>query len=611
MGARPVMAPFAGAICSKLNSSPLTVATDSALRDARRPVTGEGNFIAFQAQLHTRVTSLRYRNGCTTSTLHLLCDLCIRNCQNKHSSHSGIQAAMSALPSEAPSQREQSATDRTALAKVARNTAATLAGQVLIKVISFAFAIYVVRRLGAEDFGRYSAAMAFAFIFAMLTELGTSALSVREMVRKPECISWIVPDIMAVRAILSLIVIIGVTLSAWLLGKPPDMVVGIFIASLGMLLYAFQGPLDSLLIAQERLYISAALNVLNQVIFITIGTVALLLGVGFIGLLLASLIGITVMGVASYAVVRNVLGIRFDLPNVHRWWSLIKASLPFGLIGLISEVSRRFDVVFMSFVLTYTAVGWYNVPYNLIVMMLLLAQSVALSIYPSMVKAYNTENGSFQDTIQRAMRYLLLLALPMAIGGMLLADRIILLLYGNDFVNAVPIMRIMVWALPLMFLAEILGRISITMHLERRAAAVTLLNALVAVGLNLILIPRYGALGAALVMVVSQFVNVLLDVLIIGPVMLFRGSLAPFTRLVGAGILMGSVVWVLCQLAFVQTLNSMVALLLLVGVGAIVYGLAALALGAVSRSEAAYLSGILRNRLHRRDFTGHQKHVEA
>ena len=73
---------------------------------------------------------------------------------------------------------------------VARNVAFMLGGQVLIKVFAFIFNVYMVRRLGDVHFGRYSTALAYVAIFAMLTDLGTSSLSVREMARKQENIAW-------------------------------------------------------------------------------------------------------------------------------------------------------------------------------------------------------------------------------------------------------------------------------------------------------------------------------------------------------------------------------------------------------------------------------------
>lgn len=482
---------------------------------------------------------------------------------------------------------------------VARNTAFMLSGQILIKIFALIFNVYVVRRLGDAHFGRYSAALAYVAIFAMLTDLGTSSLSVREMARKEENISWMVPDIMSLRAVLSIIVIVVITLSAWLLGKTPDMVLGIFIASCGLVLYAFQGPLDAVMIARERLDFSSVIRLLNQIVFMALGTILLIVGAGYIGLLLASLVGVLVMGTVLAYVAKQVLKLRFERPDPHRWWPLLRDSFPFGITGATSELARRFDTVFMSFVLTDAAVGWYNVPYSLILMMLLLAQSLALSIYPSLVKEYDSGRGSIQNTVQRALRYLLLLSLPMAIGGTLLADKIILLLYGQEFEPAIPVMRILVWILPGLFLAEILGRTTSTMHLEKKVARLAIIIALISIALNVTFIPSFGVMGAAVAVITVRAIGIALSSIIIGPALLFKGNIKPLLRVAGAGGLMGGVIWLLRDAPFLLALDDKLALLVLVGTGATVYGVAVILLGAVSHGEARYLYGVVQTRLHR------------
>lgn len=489
---------------------------------------------------------------------------------------------------------------RGSLATIARNAGAMLAGQALIKLLAFAFSIFVVRRLGAADFGAYSAALAFATIFAMLTELGTSALAVREMARRPEIIPTLIPDIMTLRAILSVVVNLITTTLAWVLGKPPDMVFGIFIASLTLLLYAYQGPLDGLMIARERLDISSLFNLLNQTVFISLGTLALFAGWGYLGLLGASLTGVLVMGVASHWVARHVFGLRFERPDPRRWWPLVRASLPFGVIGMFTQFSQSFGTVFMSFVLTLAAVGWYNVPYNLILTFLLLAQSLALAIYPSMVKEYDSGRGSIQDTVQRAVRYLLLVSLPLAVGGTVLGDRLIVVLYSDRYLPSILVMQVMVWGLPFMFLAEIVGRAASTMHLERRAARLYILHAVLTVVLNLTLIPLWGVIGATIAMVVSQAANVALSVYLITPALVFRGNGWPLLRVAAAGALMGAVVWLLRDLPLITALGERGSFIVLVLAGAAVYGAAALVLRAVSPGELNYLFGMMRRRLNKK-----------
>ncbi|NLE43833.1 MAG: flippase [Chloroflexi bacterium] len=485
------------------------------------------------------------------------------------------------------------------LETVARNTAAMLAGQILIKILAFVFSVFVVRRLGAAHFGRYAAALAYVGMFAMFTDLGMSSLSVREMAREEANIAWMVPNITMLRALLSLGAIVVITLSAWVTGKAPDMVLGIFIASCGLLLYAFQGPLDSVMIARERLDFSSAFALLNQMTFMILGTILLIAGLGYVGLLVSSLGGVLVMGLGAGYVVRRVLSLRLERPNPRVWWSLLRASLPFGVEGTVREFAGRFDTVYMSFVLTDAAVGWYNVPYNLISMMLLLAQSVALSIYPTLIKEYDSGRGSIDDTVQRALRYLLLLSIPIAVGGMLLADRIIPLLYGQEFAAAVPAMQVLVWALPPMFLAEIVGRTSTTMHLEKKAARVSVINALLGIVLNVLLVPRFGVVGAAIAMVVSRLTRVILLAVIIGPAMLFGINAKPLLRVVGAGMLMGCVVWLLGSTPLLVVADDMLALLILVGVGTVVYSAASLILGAITPGELRHIYGMVARRMPR------------
>jgi len=472
-----------------------------------------------------------------------------------------------------------------------------LSGQVLIKILAFVFNVYVVRRLGDVHFGRYSAVLAYVAIFGGLTDLGMSPFSVREMARQKERIRWMVPNVMALRGLLSLPVIAGIILSARLLDKTPDMMLGVFVASCGLLVYAFQGPLDSVMVARERLDFSSLFKLSHQVVFMVLGTILLLVGAGYVGLLLASLGGTLAMGLASGYVVRQIWRLRFEFPDPRRWWPLLRASSPFGIFMVLNVLTRQFNTVFMSAVLTDAAVGWYNVPYHLILMMLLLAQSLAVSMYPTLIREYDSGRRSIRDTVRRALRYLLLLSLPMAVGGTLLAKRIIILLYGQEFAPAIPAMRILVWALPSMFLAEILGRTVAVMHREKKAVKFVVARVLLNIALSVALIPRFGIVGGAVAAVVTGLIQIVLFTVIIGPTMLWERDTKPLLRVAAAATLVGVVVWLLRDMPFLASLDDRIALSLMLAIGAAVYAGAALLFGAITRGEALYLYGVARRRV--------------
>lgn len=469
------------------------------------------------------------------------------------------------------------------IATAVRNSAFVLGAQVAIKIMAFLFNVYIVRRLGAVHFGQYSAVIAYLTIFGIFTDLGMATYSVREMAEDHRRTSWLLPNIVVIRMLLSLVIICIAPLSAYWLGKGHDMVLGVLIASTGQLLYALQGPLDSALTARERLDYTAAFSLVNQLVFWGLGVLFLASGMGFVGLILASLVGVGSTASLSGWVLFRKLGVERSMPSVRHWPRLLSASLPFGISGVAYVFMQRFDTVLMSVVLTDAEVGWYNAPCSLITMMLLLAQSTAIALYPSMVRGYKTDPGSLRDVMQRSIRYFLLICLPIVVGGTILADRIILFLYTEEFAPSVPVLRIAMWALPSLFLLELVGRSANALHLERPAAKINIVNAAFTVLLNLILVPTMGVIGGALALVLGRAIRLLQFWSLIGNERLVGRQWLPLLRVVLSAGLMGGAVFFLRRLPLIPC----------VGIGAALYTALVLGLRAVDVDELRYLGKAL------------------
>ncbi|MBI4927582.1 MAG: oligosaccharide flippase family protein, partial [Anaerolineae bacterium] len=176
-----------------------------------------------------------------------------------------------------------------------------MASQLLIKLLSFGFSILIVRDLGANDYGQYAAVLAFGITFAFLSDLGLGTYSVREIARlrdQPDGLARaevIFGSVLRLRLLLSLGTMILVTAAAWLSGRSLMMVGAVALNSIGLLLYAVQGASDATLSGFERLDITAGARVIYQVVFVGLGGIALLVGLGYYGLILANLAGIAVM----------------------------------------------------------------------------------------------------------------------------------------------------------------------------------------------------------------------------------------------------------------------------------------------------------------------------
>ncbi len=474
------------------------------------------------------------------------------------------------------------------MATIARNSAFVLGVQVVLKILAFLFNVYVVRRLGDVHFGQYSAVMAYVAIFAIFTDWGMSPYAVREMAKDRSQTSWLLPNIVAIRVVLSLIITLIAPLSALWLGKESGIVLGILIASAGLILYAFQGPLDSALTARERLDYTSTFTLVNQLVFWGLGVLLLTNGMGFIGLIIASLTGVAMVALLSGWTLFK-LGVGRLILSARRWPQLFLAALPFGISGISYVLMQHFNTVLMSFVLTDAAVGWASVPGTLIGPVMLIPQSIAIAMYPSMVRSYTEKPESLPQVIWQSIKYLLIVCLPIAVGGTIVADRIIITLYEETFVNSIPVLQVMLWILPSAFLLELLGRVANTLHLERPAARIDVINTVVTMVLSLILVPTLGILGAVLAGLSGVTIRLVQYWVLIGNERLGSQRWGSLLRVALAAAVMGAMVFFLRQVSIFGTIDSKWGLLALIGAGAMAYIIALLASGGIERREIEFL----------------------
>lgn len=388
-----------------------------------------------------------------------------------------------------------------------------MASQLLIKLLSFGFSILIVRDLGANDYGQYAAVLAFGITFAFLSDLGLGTYSVREIARlrdQPDGLARaevIFGSVLRLRLLLSLGTMILVTAAAWLSGRSLMMVGAVALNSIGLLLYAVQGASDATLSGFERLDITAGARVIYQVVFVGLGGIALLVGLGYYGLILANLAGIAVMAFLCWRGVRK-LGLRPIRAELSGWRKLIKLSLPFGVISFALGLSYRFDTLLLNIFRSNAETGYYNAAYNLVFSSVLVSNVINTALYPTLTRQAANDPEQLPRSYARALRYLLALALPIAVGAWALADQIVPFLFTADYLPAIASLRVVIWVVPLMFVSEFLGYVVLISGKEKKAARAVLVSTGANVIINLLLVPRFGLLAASAMTVVTELVLV-------------------------------------------------------------------------------------------------------
>lgn len=455
----------------------------------------------------------------------------------------------------------------------------------LLKGINFVFNVFVVRRLGDDRFGQYSIVLAFVGIFQIFAELGMSQYVMREIARDRSKATSLFWNLVALRVLLALLAMVAIPIAASRVGYSSELVLGIFIYTISFLLSAFSVPLASLLTADERLGYLSVIDVLAQVVFILFGSIFLFSGLGFIWLIVASLISLLPrIIVGAWALRRTVFrSLPFQI-DIHLWPHLIRSGLPFGIISLMLSIAFSIDTVMLSWVVPEEVVGWYNVAYKLVFSLMIFFGGFQTAIVPSLSRVYVNDPHEVQRWYRASVKTIMLISLPIAVGGMLTAFPLIRFLYTDEYLPAALALQILIWDVPVLMFAAFCGDMTTIITEERSAARIYTINTIANVLLNWLFIPRFGLVGAALVTVVTDVISAIQFHLLLSRRLNLPNMIWVLVRIILAAALMAIPVW------FARNLN----LFVMVAIGMVTYAVLILAFRVLTEHDWALILRVLR-----------------
>ena len=430
---------------------------------------------------------------------------------------------------------------------IARNSLFGIAGQLALKLLSFAYSLAVIRQLGNERFGEYSTVIAFVGILAVFADFGMAGYAVREIAKDRGRAASLFANMVVLRLLLSAGVLVMNVILALALGYELKMVGWIALASVGLLLYAFQGPTSIVLQGFEQIGYTSSYNVLNQTILIAVGALLLWQGWGVTGVIIASFFGIVFTAGLGWRTARRLTELPWRIdPGL--WLSLIRASIPFGITTFATMLSFKVDTILLSLWRSHAEVGWYNAAYNLIFSLMILSSGFNSALVPSLSRQHQSDPASVAQFYIRSMRLLWTATLPIAVGITLLAHRVVALFYGPDYAPSGLALQILIWALPALTLTSLCGAMTTVLHRERSTARVNIINATFNITLNLWAIPRYGLLGAAVMTVVTELLGLIQYTLLLRDAFPLRTILSAFRAPLLAVAVMAGVILLSWQL---------------------------------------------------------------
>ena len=383
------------------------------------------------------------------------------------------------------------------------NTSWLFLERILRILVSFVVTIFVVRYLGPKEFGLYSYALSFFWLFGSLSTLGLEAITTKEIVKYPDKKDEINGTVFFLRIAGSISAIIIIAVVLFLAGEETYSAVLILILSGSFLFqsfsvieYYFRGIVKAKYNAYA-LSVSVILSSALKVIFI-------LIKAPLIYFVYAVVFEYVALAVGLVLVYRHFKLSIFDWRySRHIAASLLKDSWPLMLSGLVVMVYMRVDQIMIKNMIDEEAVGYYSAAVRLCEAWYFIPVTLCNSIFPAIVNAKNVSTEFYNNRMQKLYDLLTWLAIGIAVPITIFSSQIIQLLFGNEFSSAAPVLTIYIWAGVAVFLGVASSQYLINENLTKLSFFRTLIGMILNVVLNIILIPLYGIIGSAIATLIS------------------------------------------------------------------------------------------------------------
>ncbi len=383
------------------------------------------------------------------------------------------------------------------------NTSWLMVERIFRGVMLLVVGVYVARYLGPEQFGLLSYAMSFVALFSAISILGLDGIVVRELVKDDTKRDELLGTAYFLKLIGAFLVLAVLYVTTFFTSNDRLTNLLIFIIassaifqSFGVIDFYFQSKVLSKYVVYAQ-FVSLIASSLIKLFLIWGRAPLLYFGIVFLldGMLLAT--GLVI------AYIRQKLNI-FDWKFSTKFaLKLLKDSWPLVLSGVFISIYMKIDQVMIKHMLETESVGQYAAAVKLSEAWYFVPVIVCGSLFPAVLNAKHQNDEFYQARLQKLYDLMVWIAMPIALMTTMAADLVVQVLYGAQFSKAASVLTIHVWAGVFVSLGVASSKWYIAENLQFFSSINTVVGAVVNIVLNLILIERYGIIGAAWATVIS------------------------------------------------------------------------------------------------------------
>lgn len=387
---------------------------------------------------------------------------------------------------------------------VTHNTLFLTGASIIQKALSFVFFAFLARTFSSSEIGAYSYALAFTTLFAIIVDGGLSPVLIRHTARHPEQMHALLMKVLKLKILLLIVGAAAMTVTLLINDAAFEVRHLILTAAAVMLFDSLNLSIYGALRGTQNLMYESIGMIAAQTTSLTITIVAVLNHMPIVTAIVALGVGSVVNAVVAwYGLRRTNLQQKLVVELSTR--ALTHEAVPFALAGAFARGYSYLDLLLIGSLTSFAAAGTYSVANKLTFVFQFIPLALSAALYPAFSKLLRDDQNEVAALWKQAQRYLLF------VSGIILLVLItlraeVLGFFGRDHVAATTTLILLSVALVFAFLSYPVGALLNAAGLQKYQTGAMACTLAVNAVMNVILIPRFGAEGAAFSALVGNIV---------------------------------------------------------------------------------------------------------
>jgi len=422
--------------------------------------------------------------------------------------------------------------------KVAYNTIIQFTGKFISIFIGVITISIMARYLGKIGFGQYSTIMAYLQFFGILVDMGL-ALTVVRLISDPRYDPQKMMNNVFTLRFFSALVFLGLAPLIIIFFPYDNLVkIGVAITTLSFFCISLNQILVGLFQKELKMIKVTISEVSGRLALLLLVIIFAYLDKGLLFIMIAVITGSFINVILNYIFALKYIKIKFEF-DWSVWKKILQITWPIAISIAFNLVYFKADTIILSLVRSQAEVGIYGAPYRVLEIMTNFIYMFMGIIFPILTLYWAEKKWEdFKNIFQQTFNFIVILAVPMVFGTLFVAKDLMLLIAGPEFAESGLVLQIIIFATFIIFINSLFGYTIVVINKQKQMVWAYVFVAIVSLIGYLILIPKYGYLGAAGFTIVAEALIFLFNFIMTTKTIKFMPKCNIFWKTIGASIVM-------------------------------------------------------------------------